>query len=325
MISVIIPIYNTAPYLERCLNSVLNNTYKNLEIICVNDGSTDNSQEILRRIAAADDRVQIIVKENGGVPSARNCGLEYATGEYISYVDSDDWIHKDFFKILLHIASEYSSDVTVAMRRFALDTDIAEKDRDIKNKISVHTADSIAAQKNGHLRSFVTGRLYRHSIVRQLPFYDVPSGEDTAYNSMLVSNTGTVTFAYTDESLYYYYQGRSDSIVKSGTYDTYRLQAQWYLDHMDLFNRTDYAVKHAFKHAFLYRYIGSLHSTANEVKRNSRMILKVCVARLKENTSISFTERLVLLLLTVFPALYRLQLLLRDPTYRNVEKGIKRE
>ena len=325
LISVIIPVYNTATYLERCINSVTENTYKNLEILCVNDGSTDNSLEILQKIAAADRRIRIVSKENSGVSSARNSGLELATGEYICYVDSDDWIHKDFFGILLRIASEYASDVTIAARKQAYDADVPEKDRDIVHNLSVHTADSIAAQKDGNLRSFVTGRLYRHSIVRGLRFYDAPSGEDTAYNAMLVSNTDTVAFAYAEEPLYYYYQGRPDSIVKSSTVDTYRLQAQWYLDHMELFKKTDYAVNHAFKSAFLYRYMGSLTKVSGDVRQVSRILLKECVHCLNQNETIPVTTRWILWGFTVFPALYRLQLLLRDPTYRGIEKKLAGE
>lgn len=321
LVSVIIPVYNTAPYLERCLNSVTANTYRNLEIICVDDGSTDNSLAVLQHLADSDCRIQIVTKENGGVSSARNCGLEQATGAYICYLDSDDWIHKDFFITLLQIASAYPFDVTVAGRKYASDMDYSEIDQDIVTEIPVHTADSIKAQKIGHLRTFVTGRLYKHNVVRGLLFLDAPSGEDSAYNAMLVSNTDTVAFAYIDEPLYYYYQGRSDSIVKSSSVDTYRLQAQWYLDHMDLFIRTDYAVNHAFKSAFLYRYIGSFDNTAKDVKQQSKALLKKCIQYLNNNKTIPISTRFFLLVFSMFPSLYRLQLLLRDPTYRNIEKA----
>ena len=93
LISVIIPVYNTEAYLERCLVSVLSNTYRDLEVICINDGSTDGSLEILNAFARQDERVTVIDKKNGGLSAARNDGLRRATGEWIAFIDSDDWIH----------------------------------------------------------------------------------------------------------------------------------------------------------------------------------------------------------------------------------------
>ena len=90
-VSVIIPVYNTAPYLYRCLNSVINQRLRELEILVVNDGSTDNSLQILEEFAYKDARIKIINQKNQGLSVARNTGLECATGEYIAFLDSDDW------------------------------------------------------------------------------------------------------------------------------------------------------------------------------------------------------------------------------------------
>ena len=96
IISVIIPVYNVEKYLSRCIESVLNQTYRNLEIIIVDDGSTDDSLNICRRYEKKDKRIKVIHQDNGGLSSARNKGLMNSTGEYISFVDSDDWLHPDF-------------------------------------------------------------------------------------------------------------------------------------------------------------------------------------------------------------------------------------
>lgn len=101
-ISVIIPVYNTADYLPRCLDSVINSDYRNLEIICVNDGSTDNSLDILNEYAEKDSRIRVITITNGGVSNARNVGIESSSGEFIAFVDSDDWVHRQFFGIMTH-------------------------------------------------------------------------------------------------------------------------------------------------------------------------------------------------------------------------------
>lgn len=96
-ISIIIPIYNTAEYLPRCFDSILHNTYRNLEIICVNDGSTDDDAVILEQYAVADSRIIMVNKENAGVSAARNTGLDIATGDFIAFVDFDDWIFYQYF------------------------------------------------------------------------------------------------------------------------------------------------------------------------------------------------------------------------------------
>ena len=101
MLSVIIPVYNTEAYLKRCLDSVLGQTYKNIEVICVNDGSTDNSLQILKDYEKKDKRVLVIDKENGGVVSARKAGIKAASGEYCTYVDSDDWIEPNMYESIL--------------------------------------------------------------------------------------------------------------------------------------------------------------------------------------------------------------------------------
>lgn len=92
LISIIVPVYNTAPWLRRCLDSICAQSYRNMEILCVNDGSTDNSAEILAEYAARDSRIKVIYQPNAGLAAARNTGLEHATGEWVTGVDSDDWI-----------------------------------------------------------------------------------------------------------------------------------------------------------------------------------------------------------------------------------------
>jgi len=99
LISIIIPVYNVESYLKDCLESVINQTYKNLEIIIINDGSQDNSKEICYNYAKKDSRIKLINKKNEGVSAARNTGMDLATGEYISFIDSDDYIDNDMIEI----------------------------------------------------------------------------------------------------------------------------------------------------------------------------------------------------------------------------------
>jgi len=112
-VSVLVPVYNVEEYLERCLDSILVQKFTNIEIICVNDGSTDNSAKILEKYRKKDSRIIIINKKNGGLPSARNAGLEAAKGEYISFVDSDDYIDPNMIKKLHQVAVKDKSEVVI--------------------------------------------------------------------------------------------------------------------------------------------------------------------------------------------------------------------
>ena len=107
--TVIVPVYNTAPYLKECFASISSQTYQRLEIIPVDDGSTDGSSELLDEIAGKDTRIKVVHKENGGVSSARNKGLELAHGEYISFVDSDDLLEPDMYETPISTAERYNA------------------------------------------------------------------------------------------------------------------------------------------------------------------------------------------------------------------------
>ena len=123
LISVIIPIYNMEKYLGRCLDSILINTYRNLEVICVDDGSKDSSLAILREYAARDSRIIVIAKENGGVSSARNAGLDRMTGECVSFIDPDDLVHPQYFELLLSALEAASAELSICDSRAVEDKD----------------------------------------------------------------------------------------------------------------------------------------------------------------------------------------------------------
>ena len=112
-VSVIVPVYNVEEYLAECLDSIIHQTLKDIEIICVNDGSTDSSLNLLKEYAARDSRIFIIEQENGGLGHARNVAIKKAKGEYIGFVDSDDWIEINMFQILYDLATKFDTDVTM--------------------------------------------------------------------------------------------------------------------------------------------------------------------------------------------------------------------
>ena len=117
LISIIVPVYNMEQYMERCVNSIINQTYSNLEIILVDDGSTDRSPAMCDEYALKDARIKVVHKANGGLSDARNAGLKVATGAYIGYVDSDDWVELSMYQKLYESCIE--NDAQVAVCRYA--------------------------------------------------------------------------------------------------------------------------------------------------------------------------------------------------------------
>lgn len=105
-ISVIVPVYNAEKYLKTCLDSLISQTYTNFEVLCVDDGSTDHSLNILRFYEKKDNRIKVFTQKNAGPAAARNKALQYATGDYISFVDADDYLVENAFKILVKVAGE---------------------------------------------------------------------------------------------------------------------------------------------------------------------------------------------------------------------------
>ena len=112
-VSIIIPVYNVQKYLRKCLDSIVNQTFKNIEIIIINDGSSDNSLNICKEYSKKDKRINIINKHNEGVSKARNTGLLYATGEYISFIDSDDWVEQNMIEELYNSITSNKADLCI--------------------------------------------------------------------------------------------------------------------------------------------------------------------------------------------------------------------
>ena len=132
-VSIIIPIYNTEKYLEECLDSVINQTYKNLEIILINDGSLDNSLKICREYETKDGRIVVIDKENSGVSNTRNIGIESSTGDFITFVDSDDWLELDAIETMVNCINKRNVDVV--RTNFAINNEVGKIPKKLEGKI----------------------------------------------------------------------------------------------------------------------------------------------------------------------------------------------
>lgn len=211
-ISVIIPIYKVEKYLNRCIESVVNQTYQDLEIILVDDGSPDNCPQMCDEWAEKDERIKVIHKENGGLSDARNAGMDEISGEYVFFVDSDDWIHKDMLKMLMLFQNRYDVDI-VECKALPTSTEVTDAQIDIE-KIALSVLDTKEAMasllRDKPLRQTVWNKLYKRDIVDGVRFEVGKYHEDEFWTYQVFDRAEKILFA--DVELYYYYQ-RQDSIM----------------------------------------------------------------------------------------------------------------
>lgn len=211
LISIVIPIYNVALYLERCLESVCSQTYQNLEIILVDDGSTDNSRHICDEYAARDNRINVIHKENGGLSEARNVGIDIFKGEYITFIDSDDFVHNGYIQRLYDLLIGGEADISViGQQKFSSSNEIKEheKDSNIKYFTGISAIADMWYQKN--ILTSAWGKLYNKSLFHEIRYPVGKLYEDLATTYRLFYLAKKIV--YSSEILYYYYQ-RSSSIM----------------------------------------------------------------------------------------------------------------
>ena len=229
MISVILPIYNVAAYLDKCLESILTNTYRDLEVICVNDGSTDECPQLLKKWKEKDPRIVIVDQENRGLPEARNSGLEAASGEYTAFIDPDDRVHPLYFQSMLECMVRTQADMVVSgVRRVVPEEEIIP---DCLIKPVYKQLDARQFYESYFARHMVWGRLIRGEYTKELRFPpEVNSCQDTLYNLRVISGIKRPVVYETDSELYYYLQ-RPGSLVRSHPYETFKEIAEWYVRH----------------------------------------------------------------------------------------------
>lgn len=205
MISVIVPVYNSCAYLKNCIDSILRQTYSDLEIICVNDGSTDGSLRILKELEQQDSRIIVLSQDNAGVAAARNAGLEIAQGEYVAFVDSDDELQPDMYEVLINLAQENGSDIThCGYRKMYLDG--TSKDICGTGQLLVQTADeAICCLLAGE--RFVSGlwnKLYRTNAIADIRFdTQLKINEDTLFNVQAFRRAEKTVFIDLPKYLYF--------------------------------------------------------------------------------------------------------------------------
>lgn len=286
-ISIIVPIYNVEKYLNRCIESIVNQTYQNLEIILVDDGSPDQCPEICDQWALKDSRIKVVHKENGGLSDARNKGMEIASGDYIGFIDSDDWIKETMYELMLTFMKNNACDIVECDVSYV--NEVGEKkSNSIKrcNKIYTRNEALKAVINADGLKSVVWNKLYKSEVLKPLTFKNGKLNEDEFFTFYVIDMCNYI--GYISEALYYYLQ-RNSSIM--GKYSLKRLDAIEAFD-----ERLEYMKKYHKElvlDAKLVLYMNCLYHyhlvnglTNNEEKEKGKKLLK----KYLKKTRFSFRE-----------------------------------
>lgn len=221
LISVIIPVYNVAPYLAACVESVTASSYRNLQILLIDDGSTDGSSSLCDRLALADPRITVRHTANGGISHARNAGLSLATGDYISFIDSDDLIHPDFYRLMLSAMLREAADLVVCHEQIFSDT----PELSPMETYRTYHLQSVETQAEYFLHftdpftgpaTWVWNKLYRRSLFDHIAFPEGKKMEDISFLADYALHCQKVVWI--KETLNYYRQ-RKDSTMGEGFSD----------------------------------------------------------------------------------------------------------
>lgn len=210
-ISVIVPIYKVEDYLSRCVDSIINQTYKNLEIILVDDGSPDNCPQICDDYASWDNRIKVIHKINGGLSDARNAGMKIATGEYISFIDSDDWIDTHMFEDMFNQLYMDNSDVVSCGVKWVEEDGTLIRNVSLDKSTIINRNDAVREIIiDGKLKQHVWNKLYKAELIRGISFEKGRYHEDVFWSYQIFGKVDRVSIM---DSSYYYYVQRSSSIM----------------------------------------------------------------------------------------------------------------
>ncbi|WP_270196741.1 glycosyltransferase family 2 protein [Faecalimonas umbilicata] len=224
MVSVIVPVYRVEKYLKKCVESIINQTYKDIEVILIDDGSPDNCGRICDELALCDERIKVIHQNNGGLAAARNRGLEYVMGNnrdiknhYITFVDSDDTINKNMYKIMID-EMEKENDIVICNHRIVKEKDVIASCTLKKSKSL--DQDGLWEEVFGRLNNAVWNKLYRADLIGELRFpVGIIHGEDLIFNIQYLTKCKKGVF---NESELYNYTKREGSIT-TGKFDDNKL------------------------------------------------------------------------------------------------------
>lgn len=306
-VSLVIPVYNVESYLERCLESVKNQTYKNIEIILVNDGSTDGSGEICKKFVNKEIRAKVIHQKNAGLSEARNTGLKYISGDFVMFVDSDDWLELDAVEFLLEQAIKQNADMVVGGVYRTSDV--------VNHQKSFHTSELLTQEEYAKryfkiesqtIEYYVWNKLYRRKVVEGIEFPLGFFAEDVPTTFRYILNSQTIVV--TDKIVYNYFINNSGltakftskhfdvlkgwdlvcQYAKASNNDRYKEWAQINRYRADLALLTEIALSLDYKNIRIVHKV-QIKSMIDELKKNKKILLRQAIPVSRKILIILFT------------------------------------
>lgn len=325
MISVIVPVYNVEVYLPGCIESILDQTYKDFEILLIDDGSTDNSGKICDEYAKRDNRCIAIHQQNKGVYNARNTGLSHATGEYISFVDSDDYIHPQMLEILYKALQKGDYDFSLVAYKQVWDyskySPITKTNTCILDTSTlIHRLYNIS-YKNNSLPEMscqvLWNKLYRKSLIGESRFKITGSG-DTEFNNRIYLKTKSAI--YIDEPLYYWYQ-RATSITHQSINLNFIDRINSYFISLNEIpqKHIDYracCLEKLYKTMINVRYRSKKSEWYNYAISQTLTLKQQTIKEFIQNQHISLSKKIGLLLFLYIPIIYNYFMCINELIYK---------
>lgn len=290
-ISVIIPVYNVERYLKRCIESVINQSLREIEVILINDGSTDTSGNICDEYATKDDRIKVIHKPNTGVSAARNDGIAVATGTYISFVDSDDYIEPDMLSLLLSLCDKTESEIAICDVKKKLDGKVIIESYNLETEVPIY---NIVSRQNDFIK--ICGSscqcLYSSELIKQKGVFfeeEVPLGEDRLFNMKVISSAKSIV--YTKIPLYNYIQ-YENSAVRTFRVDYFERICKFrtkQLEYMKDLHLDDEMYAQIYHHMFLDFVVNCINNAflVTKSKKNINEVINEILASELVNNSVN--------------------------------------
>lgn len=309
-ISIIVPIYNIELYLEKCIESILNQSFKEFELILVDDGSTDRCAEISNMYATKDSRIRVIHKKNGGLSSARNAGIEIAKYKYIAFVDGDDFIHKDMYKILYEEIIKNNSEIAICNFKKVYNKNSISNSMENKRSVNLSNIDALNMlySEKGAEFTVAWNKLYNKELFDDIRFEYGKIHEDEFIAHKILYKAQKIT--YIEQELYYYVQ-REDSIVNS-KFNIKKLDAVYAFNERKLFFKQikNSELQYKAEYNYVKYFFESYYKAKKEIKSIDEELhklksdFKASIYTLLKNPNYSYKEKLAWIIFIINPNIY---------------------
>ena len=329
LISIIIPVYNLEGYIENCLNSILAQTFTDFEVICIDDGSTDRSAEIIKRYCESDSRIKYYYQDNSGVSSARNNGLDKVNGNYVMFVDGDDYLHYQAVEVFVDEIVSSGCDIVCSNELYT--TDMNEKMSSVSNPVAGNMSiEEMFDYKNNRCPGkSVWGKIFKAEVAKRSSFpVGISNGEDGYYIIMLLDSG--VSVRHIDTVLYYYLNRENSAVTSAFTVNKFSITKSFDIlceklkDSSNSFLKK-YCLQYLFQTIFYNRTRAIGTDCEKYVIENSKSIGKKWMKSFLNNKDISLYVKILFVVFFNSRHIYELARGIQDPTmfdfYKNRRKG----